>query len=682
MSLICAQEIISSWDTVSNLLRNSLTSRNVAEQKLMVREPRPMPPLQLKTGVRMFQGEWPGVSQSWTETGYSNMQNILSDGKKHEKSRSHLGAYKKHNVTESIYVLFFKPEEKKLSFTIKSGACMTDKQNLKEDQIAQEVEECKFISIQSYETTDFSTKEQTYDGASVMSGHIAGVRTLVREEYPYACFFHCAAHSLNLVLCQSASAILAVKAQEKKTLKQTSIGKFFTKGKEPASLWNTVSNDVEEKKNFLNGNKVNHGSAVLKTPQRRNNASDSSILIPNSPAIVQRKRSLLTKKQIGDDVQKRSESGIIDLESNEDIIRKERKQVLLDEVPTSPVSCSKTYIFSSKKAFTNVKQFDRKTKKELIDIERENGFKNDRCCGFDTADGKAKVSIEGIEKGNFARDSCEKRKSVNSRLSGSKIHKSRKNETSFVDHTNSSMSRAYFASQPSKGKFTFGKESKKRSFEHDSSGISPLKKKLASKISALESQEISRKMHGELLCAEIPIDTVGESRVTSQASGKKEDEEVVKSSACNAVRSRKSLKLSKDISKKIRFTMTESSSQGRIGRSESKSNNVTCDGYLDEENDQDVIASYGCSKMNISKEVPSHEKENRGECHQEGLVDFVRNHGVAHDGIVDNDTANCSNDSFAELLEDFDMSIGNWELSSNQQVASNKGLANDSSHNT
>ncbi|XP_065062529.1 DNA replication ATP-dependent helicase/nuclease DNA2-like isoform X2 [Rhopilema esculentum] len=244
------------------------------------------------------------------------------------------------------------------------------------------------------------------------------------------------------------------------------------------------------------------------------------------------------------------------------------------------------------------------------------------------------------------------------------------------------MSRAYFASQPSKGKFTFGKESKKRSFEHDSSGISPLKKKLASKISALESQEISRKMHGELLCAEIPIDTVGESRVTSQASGKKEDEEVVKSSACNAVRSRKSLKLSKDISKKIRFTMTESSSQGRIGRSESKSNNVTCDGYLDEENDQDVIASYGCSKMNISKEVPSHEKENRGECHQEGLVDFVRNHGVAHDGIVDNDTANCSNDSFAELLEDFDMSIGNWELSSNQQVASNKGLANDSSHNT
>ena len=44
-----------------------------------------------------------------------------------------------------------------------------------------------------------------------MSGHIAGVQTLVREEYPFAYFFHCAAHRLNLILCQSASAIPAVK---------------------------------------------------------------------------------------------------------------------------------------------------------------------------------------------------------------------------------------------------------------------------------------------------------------------------------------------------------------------------------------------------------------------------------------------------------------------------------------
>ena len=50
-----------------------------------------------------------------------------------------------------------------------------------------------------------------YDGASVMSGHINGVQTLVRREYPFAHIVHCAAHRLNLVLCQSASSIAPVK---------------------------------------------------------------------------------------------------------------------------------------------------------------------------------------------------------------------------------------------------------------------------------------------------------------------------------------------------------------------------------------------------------------------------------------------------------------------------------------
>ncbi|CAB4004229.1 Hypothetical predicted protein, partial [Paramuricea clavata] len=45
---------------------------------------------------------------------------------------------------------------------------------------------------------------QTYDGAAVMSGHLNGVQTLVRQDYAFAFFFHCAAHRLNLVLCQSA----------------------------------------------------------------------------------------------------------------------------------------------------------------------------------------------------------------------------------------------------------------------------------------------------------------------------------------------------------------------------------------------------------------------------------------------------------------------------------------------
>ena len=41
---------------------------------------------------------------------------------------------------------------------------------------------------------------QTYDVASVMSVHISGVQTLVREDYPFAYIFHCAAHRLNLLL--------------------------------------------------------------------------------------------------------------------------------------------------------------------------------------------------------------------------------------------------------------------------------------------------------------------------------------------------------------------------------------------------------------------------------------------------------------------------------------------------
>ena len=52
---------------------------------------------------------------------------------------------------------------------------------------------------------------QTYDGASVMPGHINGVQAIVRQEYPFAHFVHCAAHRLNLVLCQSTSSISSVK---------------------------------------------------------------------------------------------------------------------------------------------------------------------------------------------------------------------------------------------------------------------------------------------------------------------------------------------------------------------------------------------------------------------------------------------------------------------------------------
>ena len=134
-----------------------------------------------------------------------------------------------------------------------------------QDEIDKEISDCQFISIQCDETLDISTKEQlcvilrldkgcdiverflkfhnvstgrtapalseviknvlskygdslksklimqTYDGAAVMSGHINGLQTLIRHDYPFAFFFHCAAHRLNLVLCQSALNIREVK---------------------------------------------------------------------------------------------------------------------------------------------------------------------------------------------------------------------------------------------------------------------------------------------------------------------------------------------------------------------------------------------------------------------------------------------------------------------------------------
>ena len=374
MAQIHAQGAIADRDLVSQLSRKSFASRTVAEQKLIVQQHRPMPKLQLKTRGRVFQEEWyqrkdwlcgsegmkglfcwpcllfrPGVSQTWTETGYTNMHGFLCDCKKHEKASAHLGAYKMwktFDVTERVDVLFSRArreeverhneevkQNREMLKTLSEAVLFLAKQELPfrghdesslslnkgnyrellaligkfdsvfecrlrgrlaafetgnagvftgvsadiqndliecidsviQDQIDKEIEDCTFLSIQIDETTDVSTKEQlsaiirldkkgeiverflkfadvstdrtapaitvivkkvlskygdslqnklimqTYDGATVMSGHIAGVQALVREEYPFAFFFHCAAHRLNLVLCQSASSISSVK---------------------------------------------------------------------------------------------------------------------------------------------------------------------------------------------------------------------------------------------------------------------------------------------------------------------------------------------------------------------------------------------------------------------------------------------------------------------------------------
>ena len=80
---------------------------------------------------------------------------------------------------------------------------------------------------------------QTYDGASVMSGHINGVQAIVRQEYPFAHFVHCAAHRLNLVLCQSASSISPVKI-------------FFIN----VGAFSTVTSNAPRRKAFLTSHNI------------------------------------------------------------------------------------------------------------------------------------------------------------------------------------------------------------------------------------------------------------------------------------------------------------------------------------------------------------------------------------------------------------------------------------------
>ncbi|KAL4099003.1 hypothetical protein QTP88_023506 [Uroleucon formosanum] len=47
----------------------------------------------------------------------------------------------------------------------------------------------------------------SYDGASVMSGHLCGVQSRIKEHYPYAINTHCMAHRLNLIVVDTCKII-------------------------------------------------------------------------------------------------------------------------------------------------------------------------------------------------------------------------------------------------------------------------------------------------------------------------------------------------------------------------------------------------------------------------------------------------------------------------------------------
>ena len=55
MAQINAQQFI---DVVAQLLQTPFGSRNIADQRLTVQQPRPMPVLKMETGNRTFQKDW------------------------------------------------------------------------------------------------------------------------------------------------------------------------------------------------------------------------------------------------------------------------------------------------------------------------------------------------------------------------------------------------------------------------------------------------------------------------------------------------------------------------------------------------------------------------------------------------------------------------------------------------
>ncbi|KAK5648108.1 hypothetical protein RI129_003000 [Pyrocoelia pectoralis] len=50
---------------------------------------------------------------------------------------------------------------------------------------------------------------QGYDGAATMAGHISGVQSRIRQQYPNARYVHCASHRLNLALSNTMSCSMA-----------------------------------------------------------------------------------------------------------------------------------------------------------------------------------------------------------------------------------------------------------------------------------------------------------------------------------------------------------------------------------------------------------------------------------------------------------------------------------------
>ncbi len=119
----------STRDIICDLLRRPFSSRNLTEQKAIVRMQQPTLKLQVKTRGRKFQESWYSKKgwlcasemrkslfcwlcllfhpksgrSSWTHTGYVNMHSFLSDCQKHEKSKGRMESYKMWKTFDNDY---------------------------------------------------------------------------------------------------------------------------------------------------------------------------------------------------------------------------------------------------------------------------------------------------------------------------------------------------------------------------------------------------------------------------------------------------------------------------------------------------------------------------------------------------------------------------------------------------
>ncbi|XP_076030426.1 zinc finger MYM-type protein 1-like [Oratosquilla oratoria] len=143
-------------DIVLDIKNRPFGARNIAEKREIIRAGRPTPSLKTKVGTRTFQIKWyeqidwlcassikekfycwpcllfqPKANQSWTDGGYINYKNILSDCKYHSKSVSHLSSYKGLKTFGQYDIVTVVSESAKLEKQLHNKAVEENRQYLK-----------------------------------------------------------------------------------------------------------------------------------------------------------------------------------------------------------------------------------------------------------------------------------------------------------------------------------------------------------------------------------------------------------------------------------------------------------------------------------------------------------------------------------------------------------------------